>query len=41
LKGGLFFLYVTMGYILSIGFWARPIITNKTINLFEKKETAK
>jgi hypothetical protein len=25
------FLYVTMGYILSIGFWAKPLITNKTI----------
>ncbi len=41
LKGGMFFLYLTMGYILSIGFWARPIITNKTINLFEKKEPSK
>jgi hypothetical protein len=27
-----------MGYILSIGFWAKPIITNKTI--FDKKEMA-
>ena len=36
LRNGMFFLYVTMGYILSIGFWAKPIIKNKTI--FDKKE---
>jgi len=40
LRSGMFFLYVTMGYILSIGFWARPIITNKTIKLFGNKENA-
>src|SRR5438105_8427209 len=40
LRNGMLFLYLTMGYILSIGFWARPIITNKTIKLFEKKEMA-
>jgi len=38
LRTGMFFLYITMGYILSIGIWARPIITNKTIDLFGKKE---
>jgi fucose permease len=31
LRSGMTFLYVTFGYVLSIGFWARPIITNKTI----------
>lgn len=36
LRFGMFFLYLTMGYILSIGFWAKPIISNKTI--FNKKE---
>lgn len=36
LRAGMFFIYVTMGYILGIGFWAKPIITNKTI--FDKKE---
>jgi fucose permease len=40
LRGGMFFLYLTMGYILSIGFWSKPIITNKTIKLFDKKESA-
>lgn len=39
LRTGMFFLYLTMGYILSIGFWSRPIITNKTIDIFGKKET--
>jgi fucose permease len=38
LRSGMLFLYLTMGYILSIGFWAKPIITNKTIKLFAKKE---
>jgi len=37
LKIGMMFLYVTLGYILSIGFWAKPIIVNKTISL--KKES--
>ena len=36
LRSGMLFLYLTMGYILSIGFWAKPIIKNKTI--FDKKE---
>jgi len=36
LRTGMLFLYITMGYILSVGFWAKPIITNKTI--FDKKE---
>jgi fucose permease len=38
LRSGMLFLYITMGYILSIGFWAKPIIKNKTI--FDKKEMA-
>lgn len=33
LKFGMLFLYVTLGYILTVGFWARPLITNKTIKL--------
>ena len=40
LRSGMLFLYVTMGYILSIGFWARPIITNKTIKLSRKNKKA-
>ena len=38
LRTGMLFLYITMGYILSVGFWAKPIITNKTVNLFGNKE---
>ena len=40
LRSGMCFLYLTMGYILSVGFWARPIITNKTIQLFGKNKKA-
>ena len=36
LRGGMLFLYLTMGYILSIGFWAKPLVTNKTI--FDTKD---
>lgn len=31
LRTGLYLLYLTLGYILSVGFWARPLISNKTI----------
>ncbi|MCE5249673.1 MFS transporter [bacterium] len=31
LRSGLMFLYITLGYILSIGFRARPLVTNETI----------
>ena len=36
LRTGMEFLFITFGYILSISFWAKPIITNKTIDLFKK-----
>jgi hypothetical protein len=32
------FLYLTMGYILSICFWTKPLIKNVTIE-FRKKES--
>jgi FHS family L-fucose permease-like MFS transporter len=32
LRTGMFLLYVTMGYILSVGFWARPLVSNATIH---------
>jgi FHS family L-fucose permease-like MFS transporter len=38
LRSGLTFLYVTFGFVLSVGFWARPIINNATILL--KKASA-
>ncbi len=31
LRFGMLFLYVTLGYIFSIGFWAKPLIKNRTI----------
>jgi len=38
LRTGMLFIYVTMGYILSVGFWARPFIKNKTIDIFKKEK---
>ena len=31
LRAGMSFLYVTFGCVLSVGFWARPLVTNATI----------
>lgn len=31
LKVGMMFLFITLGYILSISFWAKPIVTNATV----------
>ncbi|MFQ5788204.1 MAG: MFS transporter, partial [Thermodesulfobacteriota bacterium] len=39
LRNGMLFLYLTMGFILSIGFWAKPLIKNVTIE-FGKKEAS-
>jgi fucose permease len=36
LRGGMAFVFITLTYILSISFWAKPLIKNKTI--FDKKE---
>ena len=33
LRNGMTFLYLTYGVILSIGFWANPLISNATIDL--------
>jgi fucose permease len=40
LRTGMMFLYLTLAYILGIGFWARPLITNATIRLKKKKAEA-
>jgi len=40
LRQGMFVLYLTLGYILSIGLWARPLVANKTVSLRKKKEAA-
>jgi fucose permease len=33
LRSGVAFLYVTFGCVLSVGFWAKPLITNATVSL--------
>jgi len=33
LRMGLSFLYVTFACVLSVGFWAKPLITNATVSL--------
>ena len=33
LRTGVAFLYLTFGCVLSVGFWAKPLITNATLNL--------
>ena len=38
LRFGMIFLYLTLGYILSIGFWAKPLITNVTFQMKKKKQ---
>ena len=38
LRSGLAFLYVTFGVVLSVGFWARPLINNETMKV--KKASA-
>ncbi len=35
LKIGMLFIFVTLGYLLSISFWAKPLVNNKTFNLSE------
>jgi fucose permease len=34
LKMGMLLIFVTLGYILSISFWAKPLVNNKTIKSF-------
>jgi len=35
LRVGMLLIFVTLGYILSISFWAKPLVNNKTISLKE------
>lgn len=37
LRLGMVVVYATLFYILSIGFWAKPLVNNKTIQLFKSK----
>jgi FHS family L-fucose permease-like MFS transporter len=40
LRQGMLLLYVPLAYILSVGMWAKPLVTNATIS-FRKKESAR
>lgn len=35
LRYSMFFLFVTLGYILSISYWAKPLVKNETVSLKE------
>ncbi|MEQ8579530.1 MAG: sugar MFS transporter [Balneola sp.] len=37
LRVGMLFLFIAFGYILSIGFWAKPLVNNKTIDFAGKE----
>jgi MFS transporter, FHS family, L-fucose permease len=39
LRAGLCFLYLTFGWVLTVGFWAKPIITNATVHRKKKIAT--
>lgn len=38
LKYSMMLIYITLAYILSMGFWAKPLVNNETISLKKKKE---
>jgi len=40
LRQGMLILYLSLGYILSIGLWARPLIANETLAMKKKREAA-
>jgi MFS transporter, FHS family, L-fucose permease len=40
LRIGMTFLYITLAYILSIGFWAKPLIQNQTMAQIREKKNA-
>jgi len=35
LRSAMLFLFITLGYILSISFWAKPLINNKTVKIID------
>ena len=35
LRMALMFLFVTLGYVMSVGFWAKPLVDNKTVRFAE------
>ena len=41
LKMAMMFLFVTLGYVMSVAYWAKPIVNNKTISVRELLATVK
>ena len=39
LRLGMVLLYLALGYVLSIGFWARPLIANETISMGKRRKS--
>lgn len=39
LRTGMFVIYLTLGYLFSIGIWSKPIITNETISMRKKSKS--
>ena len=37
LRMGMIVVYIALAYIFAIGFWANPLVNNKTIKLFSKR----
>ena len=40
LRWGMTFLYVTFGWVLGVGFWAKPLVANETIGSTRTKENS-
>lgn len=38
LRMGMSFLYLTFGYVLLIGFWAKPLVNNETLSSRKAKD---
>jgi MFS transporter, FHS family, L-fucose permease len=41
LRAGMLLLYATLGYILSIGFWAKPLVDNATVSVRQLAASAR
>ena len=40
LKAAMHLVFLLLGFILSISFWANPIVRNETIQFFKRKKQA-
>jgi hypothetical protein len=38
LRAALTLLFASVGYILSIGFWAKPLVRNQTVSLRQQRK---